>query len=71
MICGDPGTGKSVALRLLRQRLEALPDVMVGAIEHPQSRTMDFYRELGELFGVPLYSHKPLGRLQIPEGALE
>jgi general secretion pathway protein A len=53
MITGDPGTGKSVALRLLAERLRALPDVLVGSLEHPQSRTMDFYRELGDLFGVP------------------
>ena len=54
MITGDPGTSKSVALRLLQARLRALPDVVVGTIEHPQSRTSDFYRELGDLFGVPL-----------------
>ena len=57
MLTGDPGTGKSVALRLLAERLRALPDVLVGTIEHPQSRTMDFYRELGDLFSVPLASH--------------
>jgi len=57
MISGDPGTGKSVVLRLLTHRLRALRDVMVGTIEHPQSRTMDFYRELGDLFAVPLGSH--------------
>ena len=57
MLTGDPGTGKSIALRLLAERLRALPDVMVGSIEHPQSRTMDFYRELGDLFSVPLASH--------------
>jgi len=57
MLTGDPGTGKSVALRLLAERLRALPDVVVGTVEHPQSRTMDFYRELGDLFGVPLASH--------------
>ncbi len=45
MITGEPGTGKSVALRLLAERLRALPDVLVGTLEHPQSRTMDFYRE--------------------------
>lgn len=56
-ITGDPGTGKSVALRLLSQRLGALRDVVVGVVEHPQSRTMDFYRELGDLFGVPLQTH--------------
>jgi len=57
MITGDPGTGKSVALRLLAQRLKALPEVLVGSIDHPQSRVSDFYRELGDLFGVPLHVH--------------
>ena len=52
MITGEPGTGKSVALRLLAERLRALPDVIVGTLEHPQSRTMDFYRELADLFSV-------------------
>jgi type II secretory pathway predicted ATPase ExeA len=61
MISGDPGTGKSVALRLLAKRLSALRDVVVGTIEHPQSRTMDFYRELGDLFGVPLAAHNRWG----------
>lgn len=61
LISGDPGTGKSVALRLLIKRLTALPDVIVGTIEHPQSRTMDFYRELGDLFGVPLQPHNRWG----------
>ena len=32
MIHGDPGTGKSVALRLLDDRLRRLSDVTVGAI---------------------------------------
>src|SRR5262245_24141185 len=57
LLTGDPGTGKSVALRLLAERLRALPDVIVGTIEHPQSRTSDFYRELGDLFAVPLAAH--------------
>lgn len=57
MITGEPGTGKSVALRLLKKRLEPLSDVVVGILEHPQSRTMDFYREMGDLFGVPLQMH--------------
>jgi general secretion pathway protein A len=57
MITGDPGTGKSVALRLLAKRLESVRDVVVGTVEHPQSRIMDFYRELGDLFAVPLQAH--------------
>jgi hypothetical protein len=50
-----------VALRLLAERLRALPDVLVGTVEHPQSSTMDFYRELGDLFGVPFTSHNRWG----------
>ena len=61
LISGDPGTGKSVALRLLARRLATVRDVVVGTIEHPQSRTMDFYRELGDLFGVPLQAHNRWG----------
>jgi type II secretory pathway predicted ATPase ExeA len=57
LVTGDPGTGKSVAMRLLAERLRAMPDVVVGTIEHPQSRAPDFYRELGDLFGVPLSAH--------------
>lgn len=54
MVHGEPGSGKSVVLRLLAQRLKRLPDVTVGAINHPQSNLADFYRELGDIFGVPL-----------------
>jgi len=61
MVTGDPGTSKSVVLRLLDARLRALPNVVVGTIEHPQSRTSDFYRELGDLFGVPLVIHNRWG----------
>ena len=61
LVSGDPGTGKSVVLRLVREHLSALPDVTVGTIEHPQSRAPDFYRELGDLFGVPLSAHNRWG----------
>lgn len=57
MITGDPGTGKSIALRLLQERLERLRDVVVGVLEHPQSRTSDFYRELGDMFAVSIPMH--------------
>ncbi len=61
MVTGDPGTGKSAALRLLAKRLGELRDVVVGTVEHPQSRVTDFYRELGELFSVPLSAHNRWG----------
>lgn len=54
LVTGDPGTGKSVALRILADRLSQMRDVCVGAVDHPQSRVSDFYRELGDLFGVPI-----------------
>ncbi len=57
MLTGDPGTGKSIAMRLLAERLRRLPDVLVGTVEHPQSRVSDFYRELGDLFTIPLTAH--------------
>ena len=57
LITGDPGTGKSVALRVLAERLGRLRDVTVGALTHPQSALADFYREMGDVFGVPLKPH--------------
>lgn len=57
LVTGDPGTGKSVALRLMAERLRAVPNIVVGTIEHPQSRTSDFYRELGDVFGIALPAH--------------
>ena len=57
LITGDPGTGKSVALRLLADRLGRLREVTVGSLEHPQSNLADFYREMGDLFSVPLRPH--------------
>jgi type II secretory pathway predicted ATPase ExeA len=54
---GEPGTGKSAALRLLCARLGELRDVAVGVLTRPQANLADFYRELGELFQVPLCPH--------------
>jgi type II secretory pathway predicted ATPase ExeA len=57
LITGDPGIGKSVVLRLLAERLAELPEVEVGALARPQGNLADFYRELGDLFSVPLRPH--------------
>lgn len=54
LISGESGTGKSVALRIVAQRLAALRDVLVGVVERPQSKSGDFYRELGDIFSVQL-----------------
>jgi general secretion pathway protein A len=61
LITGESGTGKSVALRMVAGRLSALRDVSVGVIERPQSKTADFYRELGDLFAVKLKPHNRWG----------
>jgi type II secretory pathway predicted ATPase ExeA len=61
LVTGDPGTGKSATLRLLATRLASLRDVVVGSITRPQSRLADFYREMGDVFGVPLHPHNRWG----------
>jgi general secretion pathway protein A len=54
LITGSPGTGKSVTLRILSERLAAQRDVKVGVLSRPQAGIVDFYREMGDLFGVAL-----------------
>lgn len=56
-VTGEPGTGKSAALRIVAARLHALADTKVGIISRPQSSNADFYRELGHLFGIGLSPH--------------
>jgi len=65
LITGDSGTGKSVALRILAERLGRLRDVTVGVLTRPQSRMADFYRELGETFGVQLSPHNRWGGFKL------
>jgi general secretion pathway protein A len=54
LVCGEPGTGKSVALRVLAEKLSHRRDTKVGAITHASSNLSDFYRELGDIFGITL-----------------
>ena len=54
LVTGAPGTGKSVTLRILAERLGTQRDVKVGILTRPQARTADFYREMGDLFGLEL-----------------
>jgi len=61
MITGHPGSGKSVALRILAARLGKIQGVKVGVLTRPQSGLADFYRELGELFGAELRSSNRWG----------
>ncbi len=57
LITGAPGYGKSIALRIIEERLAELPEVSVGVLARPQSGVADFYRELGDLFGLELRPH--------------
>jgi len=52
LVTGDPGAGKSVVMRMLGDHLSKLRDVVVGEVTRPQSRITDFYREVGDLFGI-------------------
>lgn len=54
LICGEPGLGKSKCLQLITHRLRRLDNVVVGVMERPQSSLGDFYREMGDIFGVNL-----------------
>jgi type II secretory pathway predicted ATPase ExeA len=61
LVTGDVGAGKSAALRLLSSKLSPLREVIVGEVTRPQSRVTDFYREIGDLFGVPVSSSNRWG----------
>jgi general secretion pathway protein A len=65
LISGESGTGKSVALRIVAERLAALRDTRVGVLERPQSKTADFYRELGEIFSVKLSPSNRYGGFKV------
>jgi type II secretory pathway predicted ATPase ExeA len=54
LVHGDPGSGKSVVMRVLAERLSRMADLCLGVIHHPQSNLSDFYRELGDIFGISI-----------------
>jgi len=54
LLSGEPGLGKSKNLQIIANELNKLDEVVVGVMERPQSSLSDFYREMGELFGVNL-----------------
>jgi len=57
LVTGEPGLGKSVALRVLVDKLSEKGDLSVGILTRPQAGLHDFYRELGDLFQVQLSPH--------------
>lgn len=54
LIVGDHGSGKSAVMRLIAQRLDAVREARVVEVSRPQSKISDFYRELGDAFGVSI-----------------
>ena len=56
-VTGEPGSGKSGSLRILLDQLERVRDIRVGILSRPQCNLADFYRELGDLYGVQLAPH--------------
>jgi type II secretory pathway predicted ATPase ExeA len=65
LLHGSPGVGKSATLRVLAERLAGLRDVQVGVLSRPQAGLADFYREMGELFGVELRPHNRHGGAKV------
>lgn len=54
-VTGESGLGKSKVMHLSSDYLLRLGgDIVVGVMEYPPSTVSDFYRELGDLFGVNL-----------------
>ena len=61
LVTGQPGVGKSSTLRILAERLAAQRDLKVGILTRPQAGLADFYREMGDVFGVELHPHNRWG----------
>ncbi len=62
LLGGEPGLGKSKILHLLSDRLLRVgADLVVGVMERPQSSVGDFYREMGDLFGLELSASNRYG----------
>lgn len=57
LVTGNPGLGKTSVMRILEQRLKIIPEINVAVATRPQASLGDFYREIGDLFGVQLTPH--------------
>jgi general secretion pathway protein A len=53
---------------VLAERLSGLRDVQVGVLSRPQTGMADFYREMGELFGVEMHPHSRFGGAKVLRG---
>jgi len=57
LVTGAPGNAKSVTLRIHTERLDQQREAEIGIVSRPQAGLADFYREMGDLFGVELAPH--------------
>lgn len=57
LVSGPPGTGKSTTLRIVADHVAKIRDLRVAVLTRPQCNMADFYRELGDMFGVDLSPH--------------
>ena len=64
LITGSPGSGKSVALRQINAHCTGLDTHAACALSHPTASLSNFYRELGDLFGVRLSPHNRWGGIR-------
>ncbi len=71
MITGDPGSGKSAAMRILASRLARRSDLLVGIVERPVGRASDFYREAQQPLRGAAQDPQQLGWLQVAPRSLE
>ena len=68
MITGQSGLGKSVTLRALTDRISKIKEVQIQELSRPQSGLNDFYRELGQLFGLDVRtSNRYRGHISLRE----
>lgn len=54
LVTGASGLGKSKVLHMMADWLAAYDELAVAVMQRPQSTTADFYRELGDTYGVEL-----------------
>lgn len=54
LITGDPGVGKSTALRIVAGHLNAIPELSVKSLSLAKCGLRDFYRELAHLYEIDI-----------------
>lgn len=68
-VTGDPGTGKTIVLRLLTERLRLLPNVIVGTLDPRQQGSRFKATALCRLRGGRQASRAPPDRRALPLGS--